>query len=258
MSDETREPNVPDESHESDVTSSRLSRRRALKVLGALPLAAAVADAQQAQPPSAPDHKARQGHERPTQPAATEPQPPKNAPTKKFFTAKEMRTLRVLADDVIPKDERSGSATDAGVPEFIDFNLGVPETDDATRVAWRGGLRWMDTESKKRFGVAYASATPTQRHAILDDIAGPMGPPTGTQPTDWMRTMDPSLRPGAAFFARARDMIGGGFFSSAMGWKDLQYIGNTFNPNWNGCPQPALDKLGVSYEVMKTRVPVGR
>jgi hypothetical protein len=35
-----------------------------------------------------------------------------------------------------------------------------------------------------------------------------------------------------------------------MGWKDLRYLGNVFNPNWDGCPQAALDKLGVSYSVM--------
>ena len=39
----------------------------------------------------------------------------------KFFTAHEWNTVRVLVDIILPKDERSGSATDAGVPEFIDF-----------------------------------------------------------------------------------------------------------------------------------------
>ena len=63
-----------------------------------------------------------------------------------------------------------------------------------------------------------------------------------------------ALRPGVAFFARFRDMVASGFFSSAIGWKDLQYQGNVFNPNWQGCPKPALDKLGVSYDLMTTRV----
>jgi gluconate 2-dehydrogenase gamma chain len=58
----------------------------------------------------------------------------------------------------------------------------------------------------------------------------------------------PELRHGAAFFARFRDMAAAGFFSSAIGFKDLQYIGNTFVPQWNGCPDTALRKLGVSYD----------
>ena len=243
-----------------------IDRRRALKVLGALPIAAAVADAQQAPP----DGKTRMGHERPTQPS-TDTRQPRSQPTRRFFNAREMRTVRVLSDDIIPRDARSGSATDAGVPEFIDFNLSVEETSADTRTAWRGGLRWLDTESRKRFGVAYASATAAQRHAILDDIAGPLGPPLGAgqnagqnagQGTAQNTTQGvtpspggaqgpqvaPELRYGAAFFARARDMIASGFFSSAMGYRDLQYMGNTFVPVWNGCPPEALAKLGVSYE----------
>ena len=49
-------------------------------------------------------------------------------------------------------------------------------------------------------------------------------------------------------------MVASGFFSSAIGWKDLQYQGNVFNPTWQGCPQAALDKLKVSYDLMTTRV----
>jgi hypothetical protein len=59
---------------------------------------------------------------------------------------------------------------------------------------------------------------------------------------------------GVAFFNRLRDMAASGFYSSALGWKDLQYIGNVFNPAYDGCPPAALEKLGVSYDVMTTRV----
>src|SRR5688500_14621645 len=41
--------------------------------------------------------------------------------TPKFFTAHEWETVRLLVDIIIPRDDRSGSATDAGVPEFMDF-----------------------------------------------------------------------------------------------------------------------------------------
>ena len=208
-----------------------MSRRRALTVLGAAPLVGVGALVQQQQ--QQPQTQTRQTHEAPNQPARNTRQPagvPRNA----FFTPREMRTVRMLADDIIPRDERSGSATDAKVPEFIDFNLSVEETARETRVAWRGGLRWLDTESRRRFGVAYVAATRTQRHQILDDIA-------------WADRARPEMRHGAAFFARVRDMVAAGFFSSAIGFKDLQYMGNTFVPVWNGCPEPALRKLGVSY-----------
>jgi hypothetical protein len=95
----------------------------------------------------------------------------------------------------------------------------------------------MDSESRRRFGVAYAAATAVQRHQILDDIAYP----------DRVR---PELQHGAAFFTRFRDMVAAGFFSSAIGVKDLRYQGNTAMPTWTGCPEPALRKLGVSYDLM--------
>jgi hypothetical protein len=62
------------------------------------------------------------------------------------------------------------------------------------------------------------------------------------------------MRYGVTFFNRFRDMTASGFFSSAMGWKDVQYVGNVFNPAYDGCPPAALQKLGVSYDLMQTRV----
>jgi hypothetical protein len=221
-----------------------VTRRAALKVLGVVSLAApALASAQ---PPSG--QAPRQPHATPNQPATT-PQggtPPKSAPKRQFFTAAEHRTASMLADDIIPRDARSASATEAGVPAYLDFHLSLPETSEDTRVAVRGGLRWLDTESRKRCGKAYAAATAAERHALLDDIA--WGP----------ERAKPEHLQGAAFFARFRDMVASGFFSSQIGWQDLRYVGNVFNPDWQGCPEPALSKLGVSYAVMSSRIPPQR
>jgi hypothetical protein len=155
--------------------------------------------------------------------------------TPKFFTAREWRTVRLLADYVIPRDEHSGSATDAKAPEFVDFMMMDETTGDRGRLAMRGGLAWLDTESRHRFGTTFVGASDAQRRQILDDIA-------------WPQKAAPGMSTGVAFFNRFRDAVASAFYSSAEGWKDLQYIGNTFNPNWAGCPKPALDKLGVSYE----------
>ena len=158
----------------------------------------------------------------------------------KFFTASEWRTVRVLVDYIIPRDSRSGSATDAKVPEFMDWLLADSEASEASKVAMRGGLAWLNQESRKRFGRAFALATDAQRRQILDDIAWPAKAPA-------------SLSQGVAFFNRMRDFTASGFFSSAIGWKDLQYIGNVSNPGWNGCPPAAMRKLGVTPEIMNTR-----
>ncbi len=155
--------------------------------------------------------------------------------TPKFYTPHEWKTVRMLADIIIPKDERSGSATDAKAPEFMDFMLAEKDTSEKDRVQARGGLAWLDGEMKRRFGTDFVSSTDAQRTEVLDDIA-------------YGKRVKPELRRGAAFFNSFRASVASAFYSSAMGWQDVQYIGNVFNPGWHGCPPEATKKLGVSYE----------
>jgi gluconate 2-dehydrogenase gamma chain len=149
----------------------------------------------------------------------------------KHFTPHEWDTVRLLVDLIIPKDERSGSATDAGVPEFMDFMLGDdPDLETPTR----GGLAWLDHECDDRFGKTFLGASEAERTAVLDDIA-------------WPKRAKPEHAAGVAFFNSFRDLTASGFFSSRMGVQDLRYIGNTVVAEWKGCPPEALAKLGVSY-----------
>ena len=150
----------------------------------------------------------------------------------KFFTATEFRLVRTLADIIIPKDERSGSATDAGVPEFMDFMM----IDQPQRqVAMRGGLAWLDLECQDRFDKTFLDCTEAQRTAVLDDIA-------------WPAKARPEFSHGVAFFSNFRDLTASGFWTTRMGIDDLQYTGNRSVAQWRGCPDEALKKLGVSYE----------
>ena len=139
----------------------------------------------------------------------------------------------VLADMIIPKDERSGSASEAGAPEFIDHIVNMqPER----QVAARGGLAWLDTESRQALRQERSSpATDAQRQQILDDIAYPA-------------KADKRFSHGVRFFSGMRDLVAAGFWSSKVGVKDLGYQGNVPNPVWTGAPQAVLDKLGVKYE----------
>jgi|SRR5688572_3898881 len=150
----------------------------------------------------------------------------------KFFTAKEFDLVRVLADIVIPKDDRSGSATDAGVPEFMDFMM----IDQPTRqVAMRGGLAWLDVECQKRFDKTFLACADAERTTVLDDIA-------------WPAKAKPEFAHGVVFFSNFRDLTASGFWTTRMGIDDLQFMGNRSVARWNGCPSEALKKLGVSYE----------
>jgi hypothetical protein len=146
-----------------------------------------------------------------------------------FFTAHEHATVRLLVDLIIPADERSGSATDAGVPEFMDFMM----IDRPAMQEWmRGGLAWLDIESLERFDRAFIDAGEQQRTEILDQIAWPDRAPE-------------DLSHGVAFFNRFRDLTASGFWTTEMGIADLQYIGNRVVREWNGCPDEALRHVGV-------------
>jgi hypothetical protein len=149
--------------------------------------------------------------------------------TPQFFTEEEHRTVRLLADMILPRDERSGSASDAHVPEFLDFMM----TDQPERqVAMRGGLAWLDLECRERFDRPFAECGEDERGELLDLIAWPDRAPS-------------ELSQGVAFFTAFRDLTATGFFTSRMGFDDLQYIGNEFVAEWKGCPEQALRKLGL-------------
>jgi gluconate 2-dehydrogenase gamma chain len=215
----------------ADQEAAAMSRRDALKLFGAVPMVAALdwASADVARAADFVRSLTLSGRQ-------YEPQ---------FYTAEEWRTLNILVDYIIPRDDRSGSATDAKVPEFLDFMLVDPEQNisEGARSNARNHLAWFDTECRSRFGRPFATCSDAQRRAVLDDIA-------------WPAKAAPEMSAGVAAFNYYRDRTGAGFFSSAMGWKDLDYRGSTAVPVWNGCPEPALQKLGVSYDLMNTRVPV--
>jgi gluconate 2-dehydrogenase subunit 3-like protein len=196
---------------------STMNRRQLLQLLGSAPLAAGFiwTDAEAAQAA-----KSAQAARKAAPASTFKP---------KFFTAREYTMVGVLANLIIPKDDRSGSAADAGVPEFMDFMM-VDQPNRQT--AMRGGLAWIDLECQDRFDKRFLECSDAERAAVLDDIA-------------WPHRARPEFASGVAFFNSFRDLTASGFWSSKMGVEDLQYIGNTMVPEWKGCPEEALKKLGL-------------
>jgi hypothetical protein len=197
-----------------------ITRRNALKIIGGTPVAAGLGlgDTEAQTPP--PAHPVAAAHQAAA--AAKGPYKPK------FFTAHEYATVTLLADTIVPKDDRSGSASDAGVPQFIDFTM-TDRLDMQTPV--RGGLRWLDHEANLRFGKPFVKCAEADRNAILDDIAYPLRAAS-------------AFTQGAAFFTSMRDLVATGFYTSRMGIQDVGYMGNQPN-NWDGCPAECLEHLGL-------------
>ena len=150
----------------------------------------------------------------------------------KFFTPHEMATITVLGDIIIPKDEISGSASDAGVPAFIEF---IVKDMPSHQVPLRGGLRWLDMQCLKRYEKAFVDCSQQQQIEMVDLIAYPD------------RVKDkPALKPGASFFSHLRNLVATGFYTSEIGVKDIGYQGNKVT-QWKGVPDEVLKQYNLAY-----------
>jgi gluconate 2-dehydrogenase gamma chain len=183
-----------------------VTRRNLIQILGIAPAAAAA------------QTQAEHTHAEPATPV-------KKAYQRKVFNDHQWRTVQVLSDLIIPADEKSGSATAAGVPEFIDDWLDFRTHEDGNQnfaAGVLGGLAWLDLESTSLFQKDFAAAAPEQQTQILDRIA-------------WPERASTADRRWADFFTRFRDLTVSGFFSSKMGVADLPYLGNKAVGEWKGC-----------------------
>ncbi len=142
--------------------------------------------------------------------------------TPKYFTARQYEAILSLCDAIIPKDEKSAGALEAGAPEFIDL---LTSENDEYQLALGGGLMWLDTHCIDQYGNVFMECTPEQRKEILDLIAFRKN-----------GKKDPGLSQGVAFFAFLRKMTCDGYYTSKIGIQDLQYIGNVTRSEWPGCP----------------------
>ena len=147
-----------------------------------------------------------------------------------FFTEHEMATITFLSDIIIPKDAVSGSATDAKVPEFIEFI--VKDMPDH-QVPMRGGLKWLDLHSYKKHAKAFTECSSKEQIGIVDEIAYP-------------EKAAPALAQGVSFFNKIRDLVTTGFYTAEIGVKDLGYMGNVPNM-WAGVPDEVLKQHGLAY-----------
>ena len=191
-----------------------IKRRDMLKVISAVPAAALV-------PLSAAAASPQKGAGATAAEAAAGYQ-------RKVFNDHEWETIKVLSDLIIPADERSSGATQAGVPEFIDDWLDFK--GGRTKAEILGGLTWLDLECNRKFGHEFIGCTAAQKKQILDRIAYP----DKAAPEDMNYVV---------FFNHLRDLVVGGFFSSKEGVKDLPYLGNKVMAEWNGCPPNVLAQI---------------
>ena len=148
----------------------------------------------------------------------------------KFFSDHEIATITVLADIIIPKDEVSGSASDAKVPAFIEF---IVKDMPQHQIPMKGGLRWVDMYCLKKYEKSFKDCSHEQQIELVDQIAYPA-------------KTTPEMKAGASFFSLMRNLTATGFYTSEIGVKDIGYIGNA-PTQWNGVPADVLEKHKIAY-----------
>ncbi len=196
------------------MSETSVSRRGLLQIIGAVPAAAALATEQAEAQTHDHMHMAAQAES-----AASGPY------KRQTFDDHQWETVCVLSDLIIPADGRSGSATQAGVPEFLDDWIAYrteQSGNEDLKAQIFGGLMWLDRESNAKFQQNFAKASPDQQKQLLDRVAYPKK--AAKEDLAWVR-----------FFTEFRSLTVGGFFSSKMGVADLPYLGNTAVTRWEGC-----------------------
>jgi hypothetical protein len=152
------------------------------------------------------------------------------------FTESQRLTATTLSDLIIPADDVSPSASSVGVVDFLDEWISAPyEKNEQDRILILDGFAWLDREARKRFGrrAVFATLTEAQQTAICDDIC-------------YAAKAKPQFEQAAKFFARYRDLTAGGFYTTPVGRKDLQYVGNVVLARFDGPPVEALRKAGLA------------
>jgi hypothetical protein len=128
----------------------------------------------------------------------------------KYLNAHEYATLRKLSDFIIPADEHSKGALDAGAAEFIDL---LCRSNERMAQTYTGGLGWIDSEMERRYGTTFLAAKREQQTALLDEIA-------------FRKNKTPANAAGVDFFAWCRGMVVDAYYTSPVGIADVGFMGN--------------------------------
>ena len=149
------------------------------------------------------------------------------------LSSEQRRTVTALCDVIIPADDKSPSASAVGVPDFIDEWISAPyPLQQSDRTVILAGLKWLDGESRTRFGKGFADLSGEQQTQIADDIA-------------WLPKAKPEHQEGAKFFAVFRNLTSSGFYTTPAGMKDLGFVGNVALTQFPDAPKEVLAKLGL-------------
>jgi hypothetical protein len=150
------------------------------------------------------------------------------------LSAQQRELATALSDLIIPADAHSPAASAVGAVDFIDEWISAPyppQRQDRETVL--KGFLWLDGEAQRRSGRPFAKLPEGEQRSICDRICDIGRAPAG-------------LQQAARFFATYRNLTVAGFYITAAGRKDLQYVGNVPLTHFDGPPVELLRKLSLA------------
>jgi gluconate 2-dehydrogenase gamma chain len=124
--------------------------------------------------------------------------------TPQFFTAPEYAVVTRLTEIIIPTDATPG-AREAGVSEFVDFMVAH---DAEAQPRMRNGVAWLQNRCRHEYRRTFLELTEPQQGSVLEPLA-------------WRAKYRKGEEIGQEFFRRMRDLTAMGFYSSEIGYREL-------------------------------------
>jgi gluconate 2-dehydrogenase gamma chain len=136
-----------------------------------------------------------------------------------FFTAAEYPMVERLTEIIIPNDGTPG-AREAGVAEFIDFMVA---NDPEVQYSFRTGLTWLNAQAERTDGKRFVELTTEQQTSLLE-------------PLGFKAKARPGEEDGVRFFRMMREYTVTGFYTSEIGYKELDNPALKFYAESPECP----------------------
>ncbi len=136
-----------------------------------------------------------------------------------FFTASEYAMVERLTEIILPSDGTPG-AKEAGVAEFIDFMVA---SDPEAQYGFRTGLTWLNAHAVQTAGKQFSELMPEQQIALLE-------------PLGFKDKARPGGEDGRKFFSVLREYTVTGFYTSEIGYKELDNPALKFYAESPKCP----------------------
>ena len=136
-----------------------------------------------------------------------------------FFSSSEYNMIERLTELIIPSDTSPG-AKEAGVAEFVDFAVSA---DTERQYPMRLGIAWLNAHCERLFGKAFLALSEAQQVAALEPLV-------------YKAKYREGEEDGRRFFAGIKELTVAGFYTTEIGYKEIDNPALRFYAKSPACP----------------------